>query len=237
MKDRRQYQRVKIEFSAQCKLDGPPGTSFSTKVYDIAPGGICFLVNDKIEVGATLSLEVELDGHEKVAMNAQVLWTEGLKGAEPARAGVKITNITNHDLERLVYCYCQKLFNALKNKKKILIIDDAKDMVDLLTYELRQKGYEVIGAYDGQAGFTKYLEESPDLIILDLSLPKLNGYEVCRKIRREKNDSRTPIIMLTAHDQEVDKIVGSVLGAEKYITKPFESEYLLSEIDKCLNIS
>ncbi len=237
MKDRRQYQRVRIEFPAQCKIDGPAEISFSTKVYDIAPGGICFLANDTMELGTQVNLQVELDSHEKVTMDAQVVWADGPKGAEPARAGVKITNITNHDLERLVYVYCQKLFNFLKNKKKILIIDDARDMVDLLTYELKGKGYEVVGAYDGQAGFTKYLEESPDLIILDLSLPKLNGYEVCRKIRREKNDTRTPIIMLTAHDQEVDKIVGSVLGAEKYITKPFDSEYLLSEIDKCLNIS
>lgn len=234
MKERRQYKRIRIDLPAQCKIYGPQEICFSTKVYDISPGGICFLTNDRIELGTQAEIQIDLDNNEKITMKAKVAWSEGPRGAEPAMAGVKIVDIAKQDLEKFVYFYCQRLFSFLMSRKKILIIEDEKDMVDLLTYELKQKEYDVVSACDGQEGFTKYLEEWPDLIILDLSLPKLNGYEVCRKIRREKNDTKTPIIMLTARDQEADKIIGSVLGAEKYITKPFDSEHLLSEIDKCL---
>ena len=232
--ERRQYQRVKIEFPAQCTIPGPPAVSFSTSVIDIVPGGVCFLTHDKIVLGDQVEFEIEVENKEKIKMKARVVWCDKSTGSEPGRAGVKIADIAKSDLDKFAQFYCQKLFHFLKNRKKILIIDDEKDMVDLLTYELKSKEYDVVSAYDGQVGFDKYLTEWPDLIILDVTLPKLNGYEVCRKIRREKNDTKTPIIMLTARDRDSDRIVGSVVGAEKYITKPFDAENLLSEIDKFL---
>ncbi len=119
-------------------------------------------------------------------------------------------------------------------KKKILIIEDEKDMNDLLKIELTQQNYEVICTYDGEMGYAKYLSEHPDLIILDLMLPKCTGEEVCRKIRRERQDTETSILMLTAKGGNVDRIVGRVKGADKYISKPFNSENLLSEIAKLL---
>lgn len=231
--ERRKYQRIKIELPAQCTIQGPPTISFPTSVIDIAPGGICFLTHDQIALGDQVEFEIEL-GKEKIKMKAKVAWCDQSKGSEPGRAGVKITDVAKSDLDKLAQFYCQKLFHFLEDRKKILIIDDEKDMVDLLTYELKSKDYDVVSAYDGQTGFDKYLTEWPDLIILDVTLPKLNGYEVCRKIRREKNDTKTPIIMLTARDREADRIVGSVVGAEKYITKPFDAENLLNEIDKFL---
>ena len=115
---------------------------------------------------------------------------------------------------------------------KILIIEDDKNIVDLLELELR-KQYRVISAYDGEAGLIKYFQEKPDLIILDIGLPKLNGYEVCRRIR-QKRDYRTLIVMLSARAQEADQIVGRVIGAQKYLTKPFEIDSLLNEITKLL---
>lgn len=234
MHEKRQYQRVRIDLPARCRILGLDDVTFATKIIDISPGGICFLTNDKMEIGTTVEFHIEMENHEKIRMKARVAWSEAPKNSEPAKAGVQIVDIDKADLEKFVQFYCQKLFGFLKSRKKILIIDDEKDMVDLLSYELKQKEYDVISAYDGEAGFTKYLEEWPDLIILDLMLPKLNGYEVCRKIRREKNDTRTPIIMLTARREDADKIVGSVLGAEKYITKPFDAEHLLGEVAKFL---
>ncbi len=232
MEERRKHQRVKLELPAQCKIDPPGGVSFSTKVVDIAPGGICFLVRDSIATNTPVELTIELGPNDTVTVNGRVVWTEGPQGKESGRAGVQIVHTSQVDVERFVQFYCRKLFDFIKSKKKVLIIEDEKDMVELLSYELERRDYDVVSAYDGQAGYSKYLEEWPDLIILDITLPHLNGFEVCRKIRREKKDVTTPIIMLTARTQEEDKIVGGVMGAERYITKPFDTAHLLSEIDK-----
>lgn len=230
--EKRQYQRVSIELPTQCEISGPSKTSFAAKVIDIAPEGICFTTPKILKVGTNVLLSVELEKEDYVKLTATVIWANGSEKAKDCRAGVKIVDIAKQDLERFIRFYCQRLFHFLKTKKKILIIEDEEDMVDLLTMELEHRQYEVISAADGETGFTKYLTEWPDLIILDVMLPKLNGYEVCRKIRRERKDNTTPIIMLTAKAGEADKIVGSVVGAEKYITKPFDSEELLKEIEK-----
>lgn len=232
MEERRKHQRVKLELSARCKVHVPSEISFLTKVVDIAPGGICFLVNDTIAVDTSVELTIDLGPNDTVTLNAKVVWTEAAHGTEPGRAGVQIVHTPQLDIERFIQFYCRKLFDFIKSKKKVLIVDDEKDLVDLLSYELQRRDYDVISAYDGPSGYTKYLEEWPDLVILDITLPHLNGFEVCRKIRREKKDITTPIIMLTARAQEEDKIVGGVMGAERYITKPFDTAHLLSEIDR-----
>src|SRR5674476_975441 len=102
--------------------------------------------------------------------------------------------------------------------KKILIIEDEKDMVTGLKFNLEARDYAVIAAYDGETGYKKALEEQPDLVILDIMLPKLNGYEVCKRLKKEIPD--LPIIMLTAKSQEAEIVTGLELGADDYITKP-----------------
>jgi DNA-binding response OmpR family regulator len=112
--------------------------------------------------------------------------------------------------------------------KKILIVEDEKDMVTGLKFNLEARDYAVITAYDGEAGYQKALEEQPDLIILDLMLPKLNGYEVCKRLKKQIPD--LPIIMLTAKSQEAEIVTGLELGADDYITKPFSVLELLARI-------
>ena len=112
--------------------------------------------------------------------------------------------------------------------KKILIVDDEKSIVDILSFNLGREGYETMGAYDGEAGLKLALEENPDLILLDLMLPKMNGFDVCKAVR-EKNTS-TPIIMLTARESESDKVFGLELGADDYITKPFGVRELMARV-------
>ena len=113
-------------------------------------------------------------------------------------------------------------------KEKILIIEDEEDLVKGLKLNLVGEGYEVTWAYDGQEGIRKAMEESPDLIILDIMLPKMDGLEVCREIRQKKMN--IPIIMLTAKGEEVDKVVGLEVGADDYITKPFSIRELLARV-------
>ena len=113
--------------------------------------------------------------------------------------------------------------------KKILIVEDEKDMVTGLKFNLEARDYSVIAAYDGETGYLKALMEKPDLVILDLMLPKRNGYEVCKSLKKEIPD--LPIIMLTAKSQEAEIVTGLELGADDYITKPFSILELLA----CIN--
>ena len=111
--------------------------------------------------------------------------------------------------------------------KKILIVDDEKSIVDILRFNLQREMYEVAEAYDGEEAVRKALELSPDLILLDVMLPKMDGFAVCRKIRET---SSVPIIMLTAREEEVDKVLGLELGADDYITKPFSIREVMARI-------
>ena len=111
--------------------------------------------------------------------------------------------------------------------RKILIVDDEKNIVDILKFNLEKSGFETVEAYDGAEGVEKAYSESPDLILLDIMLPKMDGFEACKKIREKLS---TPIIMLTAREEEVDKILGLELGADDYITKPFSVRELMARI-------
>jgi len=114
---------------------------------------------------------------------------------------------------------------------KVLLADDDLDLVDLLTYALRREGYTVVAAIDGQQAVRRWKAEQPDLVLLDVSLPKLNGFEVCRQIRSE---AATPIIMLTARDEEEDIVRGLQLGADDYVTKPFSHRELSARMKALL---
>jgi two-component system response regulator VicR len=112
--------------------------------------------------------------------------------------------------------------------KRILIVEDEKNIVDILSFNLAREGYQVLEAYDGRSGLQLALEQNPDLILLDLMLPEMNGFDVCRALRTENRS--TPVIMLTAREEEADKVLGLELGADDYITKPFSMRELLARV-------
>ena len=111
--------------------------------------------------------------------------------------------------------------------KTILIVDDEKKIVEIIAHNLKKEGFDVLTAYDGEDGLEKALTKSPELVILDIMMPKLDGYQVCKKIREK---SQVPIIMLTARVDEVDKVLGLELGADDYVTKPFSKRELMARI-------
>ena len=115
----------------------------------------------------------------------------------------------------------------MKDAKTILIVDDEQPIVDILVYNLRKEGYNTIEASDGLTAVDMALEKRPDLILLDIMLPKLDGLSVCKRI---KNSFNVPILMLTAKDGEIDKILGLELGADDYITKPFSVRELVARV-------
>ncbi|MEG0601192.1 MULTISPECIES: response regulator YycF [Vagococcus] len=111
--------------------------------------------------------------------------------------------------------------------KKILVVDDEKPISDIVKFNLSKEGYEVFTAFDGEEAVEMVTEVEPDLILLDLMLPKMDGLEVCREVRKNYD---TPIIMVTAKDSEIDKVLGLELGADDYVTKPFSNRELVARV-------
>lgn len=114
-----------------------------------------------------------------------------------------------------------------KSQKTVLVVDDEKPIVDILVYNLKKEGYNTLEANDGEEAINIVLEKKPDLVLLDIMLPKMDGLSVCKQIRHNYN---VPIIMLSAKDEEIDKILGLELGADDYITKPFSVRELIARV-------
>jgi DNA-binding response OmpR family regulator len=123
------------------------------------------------------------------------------------------------------------------SKKTVLVVDDEKDIVDLVTYNLRRNGYEVLAAFDGREAVEIAQRETPDLILLDLMLPGMDGTEVARRLKADSRTATIPLIMLTAKGEETDVVVGLTLGADDYVTKPFSMKILLARLNTVLRRS
>ena len=116
----------------------------------------------------------------------------------------------------------------MEQKKTVLIVEDEKNIVDIIRFNLQRTGYNTLEAYDGEAGLAMAREKKPDLILLDVMMPKMMGFDVCRALRAEGDN--VPVIILTAREEEEDKILGLEIGADDYITKPFSMRELLARV-------
>jgi len=121
-----------------------------------------------------------------------------------------------------------------KGKRRVLVVDDEKDLVELITYNLSRNGFEVLTAQNGNDALEIAQREVPDLVVLDLMLPGLDGTEVARRLRADSRTATVPIVMLTAKGEETDVVVGLTLGADDYVTKPFSMKILLARINTVL---
>jgi two-component system, OmpR family, alkaline phosphatase synthesis response regulator PhoP len=118
--------------------------------------------------------------------------------------------------------------------KRLLIIEDDKDIVELVRYNLEKDGYQIASTGDGVTGLAQLKKSPPDLLILDLMLPKVSGLEICKEIRRDEKLHRLPILMLTARGEEADRVIGLELGADDYVTKPFSPRELVARVKALL---
>ncbi|WP_295585527.1 response regulator [uncultured Oscillibacter sp.] len=116
----------------------------------------------------------------------------------------------------------------MNTQKTVLIVEDEKNIVDILRFNLQREGYRTLEAYDGKDGLDKAVSENPDLILLDVMLPQMNGFDVCRALRAQ--GSSVPVIILTAREEESDKVLGLEIGADDYITKPFSMRELIARV-------
>lgn len=122
----------------------------------------------------------------------------------------------------------------LQSIKRILIIEDDRDIVELVRYNLTNEGFQVASAQDGSIALATLKKNLPDLLLLDLMLPKLSGLDICREVRRDENMNRLPILMLTARGDEADRVVGLEMGADDYVTKPFSPRELVARVKALL---
>jgi phosphate regulon transcriptional regulator PhoB len=120
------------------------------------------------------------------------------------------------------------------NMKRILIIEDDRDIVELVRYNLANEGFQVVAAYDGGTGLSTLKKSPPDLLLLDLMLPKLSGLDICREIRKDESLNRLPVLMLTARGEEADRVVGLEMGADDYVVKPFSPRELIARVKALL---
>ena len=118
--------------------------------------------------------------------------------------------------------------------KRILIIEDDRDIIELVRYNLVNEGFQVTAASDGTAGLASLKKSPPDILLLDLMLPRLSGLEICKEIRRDSALNRLPILMLTARGEEADRVVGLEMGADDYVTKPFSPRELVARVKALL---
>ena len=119
-------------------------------------------------------------------------------------------------------------------RKKIVVVEDEEDILDIIIYNLNRDGYEVLGANDGSSGLDLVTREAPDLVLLDIMLPGLDGIEVCRRMKSESKTARIPIIMVSARGEESDVVLGLGLGADDYISKPFKPRELVARVKAVL---
>lgn len=121
------------------------------------------------------------------------------------------------------------------SKKRILVVDDEVDLVETVRFSLELEGFEILVAYNGEEALNQARKEHPDLILLDLMLPKLDGYKVCRLLKFDERYKHIPILMLTAKTQDKDKAIGLETGANEYITKPFDMDDLMKKVKEYLS--
>lgn len=114
--------------------------------------------------------------------------------------------------------------------KRILIIEDDRDIVELVRYNLANEGFQINAAFDGTSGLAALKKTPPDLLLLDLMLPKMSGLDICREVRKDESMNRLPILMLTARGDEADRVVGLEMGADDYVTKPFSPRELIARV-------
>lgn len=231
MNEKRAFQRISVNLSGSFKAFGVSDDSFETTVLGLSHEGICFYSSLKIKENQGIELTVHLPGEKHIKVNGVTVWSDKKDQSGFFQVGLKLVKSGTEDEKALMDFYKEKEAASKKPKKKILVVDDEKDLVSLLSLHLKQAGYNVVPAFDGEEGYKKYQEEAPDLIILDLKMPKMNGFEVCRKIRRENKDTQIPIVMLTALQDDADRLIGKVVGAQRYLTKPFKMEDLLREVE------
>jgi len=235
--DNRSYPRLDLDCPAQCSFSGSFPEAFPVRIIDIGPEGVGFICDRQLNIGDSIYVIIDLGVEDTVKFITKVRWSQSIANSTQFKIGAKISNTSNEDLEKFIRFYCKRLIPGQERKKKVLIIEGDKEKAKQLQLELAKYKYDVICAFNGEDGFSKYATERPDLIVLDIAPPKLSGYEICRKIRRLQNDKDVVIFVLVAKEKDKAKIEDHDMGVQKYFLKSIGATQLVNEVHEILLMS
>jgi CheY-like chemotaxis protein len=236
-KEQRLYERLDFNCPCACALlDSFPET-FSATIIDIGPQGIGFVCQEPLKVGTSILCSIDLGDGQPVKFIVKIRWSSKIANTDDHRYGAKIFNASPEDLEKIVRFYCKRLAPPKREKKTILVIEGDRTSVDLIEKSLTASSFDVVIAKDGESGFAEYRFRQPDLIILAVQLPGLDGIEVRRRIRKLQDDRTTPILMLAANTKEARQHERKYSAAQKFFVKPFKTDELIIAVKELLKAS
>ena len=226
-KEQRLYERLDFNCPCACALlDSFPET-FSATIVDFGPQGVGFICKEQLKSGTSVFFSIDLGGGEPVKFIAKVRWAGKIANTDNHRYGAKILNTGPEDLENIVRFYCKRLAPLKREKKLVLVIEGERSSADFIETNLTAGGFDVVVAKDGESGFSEYRFRQPDLIVLAVRSPDMDGIEVRRKIRKLQDDRTTPILMLAASAEEARRHDGKYSAAQKFLVKPFKADGLM----------
>jgi CheY-like chemotaxis protein/Tfp pilus assembly protein PilZ len=205
-----------------------------TVTVNLSIGGLCLYSDVLYPIGSELFCSLSLPGREKpIEVVGTVAWFQKVNHeAHGYKMGLEFTDVSAQDRAALRALLEHPPAVEPSRSKRLLLVDDDQELCQALKLRFEAGGFEVITAGDGLEGLRKGREEHPDLVILDLMLPKLNGYEVCRLLKFDQKFRHIPIILCTARSRREDRLMGETVGADAYVTKPFDGKALLAKADE-----
>ncbi len=207
-----------------------------TVTVNISAGGVCLYTNHLHPFGTPLACAITVPGRPKpIDAVATVAWFQQIsQGAHGYKMGLEFLQIAEEDRARLSRLVLEPASRSTTRTQKLLVVDDDVEFNQALKERLESVGFQVLTAKEGLEALTKSRAEHPDLIILDLMLPKLSGYEVCRLLKFDPQFRHIPVILCTARSRQEDRELGYAVGADAYVTKPFAGNLLLTKVDELL---
>ena len=241
--ERRRFQRVNMALdvafgSAGTQTVRPSDVQLERSVsVNLSLGGLCLYSDILYPIGAQLFCAISLPGRaQPLETVGTVAWFHKVdRDAHGYKLGIEFSGLSANQRAMLQAIFDQPPTLAQSStKKRLLLVDDDEELRRAVGLRFESSGFQVISAADGLEALRKGRDEHPDLIILDLMLPQLNGYEVCRLLKFDQKFHHIPIILCTARSRQEDKAMGEAVGADAYVTKPFDGQALIAKVQELL---
>jgi len=208
-----------------------------TVTIDLSLGGLCLYSNVLYPVGTALFCSLTVPGSTRpIEVTGTLVWFHKVNhGSAGYKLGIEFAEVSPEDQEALKALFDHPPAAQASNAKRVLLVDDDEELRLALKLRFESSGFQVLTAADGLEALRKGREERPHLIILDLMLPQLNGYEVCRLLKYDQKFHHIPIILFSARCRQEDVEIGRNVGADAYVTKPFNGKDLIAKVEELLN--
>lgn len=239
-KDRRRYPRrniaLDIAIGPAGKGKNASGPLEHTVTVDLSLGGLCVYTKTCYSVGTQLYCAVSVPSQRlPLELVGSVAWYQRVSLEDHTyKLGLEFTRVASSDRALLDQLLLHPPISQTSRAQKVLLVDDDLELIQALKVRFESVGFQVVTAYEGQEALARSRTERPQIIVLDLILPKLNGYEVCRLLKFDEKFKHIPVILLTGRSRQEDINMGYEVGADAYMTKPFQGTALLEKVEELL---